>query len=147
MSDIYIDALREPRVVALTIWGEARGEGLAGMAAVASVIRNRAVHPRVRWWGTGFRDVCLKPEQFSVWNENDPNRRLLISIGQGSPLPSAMVPTWIAAQMLATEVMDGRFPDITGGADHYHSLDVAPPWSKGRTPIKRMGQHVFYKLH
>ena len=35
--------------LARTLWGEARGEGRAGMQAVANVIRNRAARPG--WWG------------------------------------------------------------------------------------------------
>lgn len=147
MTDRILDGISETRVVALTVWGEARGEGLTGLAAVACVIRNRAIHPRVRWWGVGFRDVCLKPWQFSVWNEGDPNRRLLLAIAQGLPPGPDGQASWTLARAVAHEVIEGKFPDITGGADHYHTLDVRPKWAEGLTPIKRIGQHVFYRLH
>jgi spore germination cell wall hydrolase CwlJ-like protein len=144
-DDSILDVIPEARVAALTVWGEARGEGLTGMAAVACVIRNRAVHPRVRWWGVGFRGVCLHPWQFSVWNQGDPNRRLLLSIAQGSTPPAAA--PWIIAQAVANDVIDGKLPDITGGADHYHTTAVSPRWAQGQTPIKTIGNHIFYRLH
>ena len=39
-------ALNTNDVLARTLWAEARGEGQAGMEAVACVILNRAAHPR-----------------------------------------------------------------------------------------------------
>ena len=58
-------------VLALTIWGESRGECVEGQIAVACVVRNRlkrAISTAPRW-----RDICLAPEQFSCFNEDDPN--------------------------------------------------------------------------
>jgi spore germination cell wall hydrolase CwlJ-like protein len=128
--------------VAKTIYGEARGGRLACMIAVACVIRNRAQHPRVRWWGVGYSGVCLKPFQFSCWNTNDPNRKVLEALDHVPPPP-----VYSLAKAVAADIIDGLIPDITGGADHYHTLDVAPDWAEGVKPIKRIGQHVFYKLH
>jgi len=135
MSDIL--------TVAKTMFGEARGEGITGMIAVGCVIRNRATHPRVRWWGVGWQGVCLAPFQFSCWNEKDPNRKLLLAIEDVSP-PD---PIFGLARAIAREVIDGLMPDITGGADHYHSIDVRPNWAEGKTPTKRIRQHIFYRLH
>ena len=59
-------------IMAKTIWGEARGESQQGQEAVAWVIRNRA--QRGGWWGNSIREVCLKDQQFSCWNNNDQNR-------------------------------------------------------------------------
>lgn len=134
--------MSETLTVAKTIYGEARGERLAGMIAVGCVIRNRALHPRVRWWGVGFEGVCLKPFQFSCWNEKDPNRRMLLALDQVAPSP-----IYTLCKAIAADIIDGHLPDITGGADHYHNLDVKPDWAEGLKPIKRIGQHVFYKLH
>lgn len=58
-------------ILARTIYGEARGEPWEGKIAVAWVVRNRA--ERGGWWGDTIREVCLKPWQFSCWNETDPN--------------------------------------------------------------------------
>ncbi len=32
----------------------------------------------------------------------------------------------------------------TGGATHYHSVDVHPRWAAGKTPHARIGRHLFY---
>jgi N-acetylmuramoyl-L-alanine amidase len=146
--DEIIDGLTDRRAVALTVWGEARGEGVTGMMAVACVIRNRALHPKVRWWGTGWKGVCLHPFQFSVWNEKDPNRRLLLSIAQGSPLPNGPMSVTMATAMSIThDLMEGKLPDVTNSADHYHTLDVRPPWKDDSKVVARHGAHIFYRLH
>ena len=55
-------------VVALTLFGEAAGEPLAGKQAVASVI-----HCRAQARGTGgLVGVCKAPRQFSCWNAGTP---------------------------------------------------------------------------
>ena len=61
-------------ILARTLWGEARGESLAGQIAVAWTIRNRVKDGKDKsWWGEGYASVCQKPYQFSCWNRNDPN--------------------------------------------------------------------------
>jgi len=47
-------------VVALCVWKEARGEGEAGMTAVASVIFNRA-----RDWSKSLHDIVYAKNQFT----------------------------------------------------------------------------------
>lgn len=136
------DALAAPGAVdtmARTLWGEARGEGPAGMAAVAWVIRNR-VASRVRWWGRGVVGVCRHPFQFSCWNPGDPNLIRLRDVTVSDP-------HFTAAVRIARDVLAGRVPDPTGGADHYHAATVAPDWARGREPTARIGGHLFYKLH
>jgi len=61
-------------ILARTLWGEARGESLAGQIAVAWTIRNRVNDGNAKsWWGEGYTGVCQKPYQFSCWNSTDPN--------------------------------------------------------------------------
>jgi N-acetylmuramoyl-L-alanine amidase len=124
--------------VARTLWGEARGEGVLGLRAVAHVIQNRVARPR--WWGRTWRDVCLKPWQFSCWNGDDPNRTLLLRVGfTDARFRQAFA---IAASIMARLDTD----NLTGGADHYHANGVTPVW---RDPAKRtgsIGHHIFYKL-
>jgi N-acetylmuramoyl-L-alanine amidase len=143
--------MSETLVVAKTIYGEARGEGIRGMVAVACVIRNRVQHPRVRWWGTGWIGVCTADFQFSCWNVNDPNRRLLESIPEFGA--NARFPGFDRAYEIAREfvdppsVPDTPWPDITNRADHYHTVMVNPNWADGRKPVARIGTHIFYRLH
>jgi len=131
--------------LARTIWAEARGEGVAGMEAVAAVIMNRVnadlgKDGRPDWWGEGVEGVCRKPWQFSCWNEGDPNRGKLIMV-------KASEDGWFAhAVEIAKRAIAGELPDKTGGATHYHAKSVKPKWSEGRQPCAEIGWHVFYKL-
>ena len=143
--------MSETLVVAKTIYGEARGEGIRGMVAVACVIRNRVQHPRVRWWGTGWAGVCEAPFQFSCWNLNDPNRKFLQAIpefGDWRRFPGFSNAMEIAREFVdPPSVPDEPWPDITRGADHYHTVMVNPNWTGGRTVAAMFGTHIFYRLH
>lgn len=131
-------------VLARTLWGEARGEGILGMAAVAAVIMNR-VRKRLspgkpNWWGEGIAGVCQKPYQFSCWNPDDPNRQKLLAVGESDPL-------FRQARVIAHLAAVGWLADPTGGADHYHATRVKPKWSAGQIPTITIGRHIFYNLN
>ena len=71
---------RDTDILARTIYGEARGESISGQEAIASVILNRVAFAKRRgryWWGNTIAGVCLAPWQFSCWNENDLNRKII----------------------------------------------------------------------
>lgn len=122
-------------VLARTLWGEARGEGRDGMRGVASVICNRTSRPG--WWGRSIAEVCLKPWQFSCWLESDPNRVKLLAVdGRDRAYATAL--------SVATDALAGILPDYTFGATHYHAVDCAPDWARGRTPCVVIGRHAFY---
>jgi N-acetylmuramoyl-L-alanine amidase len=130
-------------VMARTVWGEARGEGITGMQAVAHVIVNRVIIAQKMggyWWGNTILQVCQKPYQFSCWNKDDPNRRLVIAVNEESD------PLFATAKRTCSRVLLGFLPDITGGADHYHARNILPHWAQGQTPSARIGRHIFYKL-
>lgn len=144
---VTVEPTRENRdidTLARTIWGEARGEGYDGMQAVANVIMNRyragqRSEAKARQFGRTIEEVCTKPYQFSAWNANDPNRPRLLTVG----MENAQFRT---AHEIATRAVRGNLPDITNGADHYHTNAVAPFWSQGQTPIASYGSHVFFRL-
>ena len=63
---------KETDILARTIYGEARGESISGMEAVASVVLNRVAFANRRgrfWWGNSIAEVCRAPKQFSCWNQ------------------------------------------------------------------------------
>lgn len=134
-------------IMALTLYGECRGEPLAGQTGVAWVIKNRWLHPG--WWSRnrdGINDdtiaaVCLDPWQFSCWNPSDPNRKKLDD-------PATLtLPIVVKLRELASQVLESEI-DVTNGADHYCTKAVAKStkWAKGRKPVKVIGNHHFYKL-
>ncbi len=83
--------MTERDVVALTLYGEVRGEPLEGQLAVASVLLNRKADGR---WGQTFTSVCRAPWQFSCWNPTDPNRatldRLAADLERGAVTDAAL---------------------------------------------------------
>lgn len=122
-------------VMARTLWGEARGEGEDGMRGVACVILNRAARPG--WWGRSVAEVCLKPHQFSCWLEQDPNRAALLQVTEEDV-------SFALALRIARAALAGRLADYSFGATHYHAIDIAPAWARGRTPCVVIGNHAFY---
>ena len=122
-------------IFAKTIWGESRGESIEGQIAVAHVIVNRAA--RGGWWGSTIPGVCVKPKQFSCWNEGDPNRAKMGDIDLDDH-------AFARAVSIAAGVLSGDLPDTTGGATHYHTAAIAPSWATGHEPSARVGNHVFY---
>lgn len=129
-------------VLARTLWGEARGEGTAGLQAVANVVLNRvAVAERKGkfWWGNNIIQVCQKPYQFSCWNRSDPSFRKLQAVDERN--------LYFATSLrLARRATVGALPDLTNGATHYHADYVSPYWAAGEAPCARIGRHIFYKL-
>lgn len=132
-----LPAMTARDVIARTLWGEARGEGRNGMAAVACVIQNRARNPR--WWGSSPTGVCLKPYQFSCWLADDPNRAKLLAVTDRDS-------SYRAALEIADTLLSGQLVDVTNGADHYHTTGVTPAWSAGKKPVAVIGNHRFFRL-
>ncbi|MEZ5955918.1 MAG: cell wall hydrolase [Hyphomonadaceae bacterium] len=129
----------EVRLLAATVWGEARSEGEDGMRAVAHVMVNR-IGPR---FGEHLSTVILSPKQFSVWNRGDPNRRTVINLAR-DPSSVATDPQWLVADQVAREVLSGQSVDPTGGALFYHTRAVRPRWARIGQGRQVIGQHIFY---
>ncbi|MBF0246777.1 MAG: cell wall hydrolase [Alphaproteobacteria bacterium] len=131
---------REIDVLARTLYGEARGESIRGKEAVACVILNRVKRAKDRggyWWGADVIGVCQKPWQFSCWNVNDPNREKLLAVEPGNRVFDTCV-------RIAKRALSGCIDDPTGGATHYHTRHVNPPWAVGRPASFEIGRHLFY---
>lgn len=129
----------EVRLLAATVWGEARSEGEQGMRAVAHVMMNR-VGDR---FGQNIETVIMTPYQFSVWNRGDPNRRL-VSNPDAYATGGTALETWETAQRIAREVLSGQSVDPTGGALFYHTRAVRPSWARQGVGRHVIGAHVFY---
>lgn len=130
-------------VLARTIYGEARGEykksGLSPLIAIANVVMNR-ISLRT-WFGVSIKEVCQKPWQFSCWNHDDPNYAIVSNAFIADPI-------FDVCFEVADKVASGIWPDLTNGADHYHSvcLKTAPSWTRGINPLMQIGNHVFYRI-
>ena len=135
-------------MLALCIWREARNQRRDAKLAVACVIRNRANHPKIKWWGNGYFEVITAPWQFTSFNKPtpkniDPNVHLF-----PSPKDHVSWVSWLECLAVAQEVYEMTVKDVTEGADHYFdkSLDNRPPtWAKSYRFIKDIGNFHFYK--
>lgn len=113
--------------VAATILGEARGEGKAGMYAVACIIQQRAIERKI-----SPASVCIQRLQFSCNNKGVQTNLLKTEEGKYAIQLS---------QNLAN--LDRSF---IGFSNHYHNSSVKPTWANGKSSVKKIGNHIFYKL-
>ncbi|WP_020398985.1 cell wall hydrolase [Kordiimonas gwangyangensis] len=136
--------MRNIELPARIAWGEARDQGRDGMQAVLNTIDNRTRMDlfndnRDDWWGEGYANVATKAAQYSAYNENDPNRAKLEAVTDADPI-------FAEAVELASLMVRGQLPDLTGGATHYHNNKIKPPfWTKNATVTAIIGNHIFYK--
>ena len=134
---------RDLDVMARTIYGEARGEGVQGMQAVGWVIRNRSEidlwgDGRPDWWGETIQEVCFKKWQFSCWNFGDPNRIKLVKLSTLNPMYK------LCLNAAAAVLVENLPADPTKGACHYHHIRLRPDWATEAQPSLRLFNHLFY---
>lgn len=130
---------RDIDILARTVYGEARGESDLGKLAVAHVVMNRVkadVHGdgRPDWWGEGIAAVCLKPRQFTCWD--DANRLALMQADLSDP-------AFARCLVAAIEAAHGLKPDPTGGATHYLGPGAARDWARDKAYVT-LGRHRFF---
>jgi len=123
------------RCLSEALYFEARGETVKGQFAVAEVIMNRVKSARfpgnvcgVINQGTGKKYQC----QFTYTCDGNPER-----IGE----PRA----YDRVSKVARAALDGRAPELTKGATHYHTTAVRPRWSRVYTHTASIGVHRFYR--
>jgi len=150
-------ALDDKRIMALTDYGEARGEKREGQIAVGSVILERVEHRG--WDGKTIQDVCLMPGQFSCFLPDDPNFESLKMIAgdwDAKYYKSIVLQTIYA---IASGLIDGTIPRdqdiarvhccqyVTGR--HRRYMDEHPEipgdrWWQRMKILKALGAHEFY---
>lgn len=145
MPGATLRPLTDREYLALTLYGEARGESLLGKIAVASVLRNRL---EARRWGVTYASVCLAPLQFSCWNVNDPNLPLLRAIG--NELTAGTVRDDAALRQclwIADGLIGNGFDSNVDQATHYFatSMQTPPAWAATGTYVARIGAHLFFE--
>ena len=133
-------------LIARTAYGEDNVGGSRGMQAVINVIQNRK--RRGGWFGGTWRDVILKPLQFSIWNAktsktyaNDPVFQRYLFVIENVETNNAQ---FAEARRLAALAYDDRLEDLTNGSTHYKLPTAAAAWAVGKTPAARVGSHEFY---
>jgi spore germination cell wall hydrolase CwlJ-like protein len=120
-------------ILGITLWREARGEGLPGLKAVYHVINNRALDPRTIWPDNRER-VCMQAYQFSCWNTSDPQRNKYPPFGDDA-----------YAKVTAVVLQPGDDP--TGGATAYYDISIPPPsWATDANFTCQIGKLRFHKV-
>jgi spore germination cell wall hydrolase CwlJ-like protein len=125
----------EWQCLAEALYFEARGETVKGQFAVAEVIMNRVESERfpasacgVINQGTGKKYQC----QFTYTCD-------------GLKEVIAEPRAWDRVSKVARAVLDGRAPELTDGATHYHTTAVRPKWARVYTRTAEIGVHIFYR--
>lgn len=131
------------RIVALTILGEARGEGKIGMLAVGCVIQKRALERNLT-----PAEVCLQPYQFSPWNAGGGKVKKESELYYLWKSPSKMYARELARFLYRDDVV---LKDVTFNANHFCNINVKPKWGLPighpyLLPTVIIGRHKFYNL-
>ena len=108
--------------VVRTIYGEARGESEKGMVAVAYVIKNRTEDKR---WPSSPEKVVKQKYQFSSWNANDVNLKIITALSPNSSFYKNIA-------NIVKSVWAGSVTDPTNGSVYY----FAPAGMPGGKPPK-----------
>lgn len=131
-----LDASRDLDCLSQAVYYEARGEGLAGMRAVAQVVLNRVRHPAfpksvcgVVYQGAGQRVGC----QFSFTCD-------------GSMRRPRQDDAWARARAVAAKALSGFVMAEVGSATHFHTTGVSPGWRASLLRVAQVGSHIFYRF-
>ena len=131
-----LDASRDLECLTQAVYYEARGEGRAGMEAVAQVVLNRARHPAFpkSVCGVVFQGAARKTGcQFSF---------TCSGVMRGRVNQTA----WNRARTVASSALSGSVNAAVGSATHFHTTAVAPGWRNSLIRVGQVGSHVFYRF-
>lgn len=112
---------------------ESRGEVDMGVIGIMQVILNRVEsdHP-IFTNQTSIKDVIYKPAQFSYTHEE------YLKIGM---LDTAQVKR---LKVVAWDVYNKEYEDLTHGSLYYHEISYSPHWSKVYEYQLTIDRHAFY---
>jgi hypothetical protein len=144
--------------VALTLWGEARGELIEGIVGVGCVIRNRRQTGR---WGQDWAGIVHARWQFSCWEPrggwDSPNDSDTISDNYVAVMRAAYTLVnghmligreWDECMWVAQGIMEDKIRDRVYRATHYCTTDLLkndpPDWAKGKRPVRVIWNHAYF---
>jgi hypothetical protein len=117
------------------VYYEARGEGVAGMQAVAQVVLNRARHPAFpkTVCGVVFQGAGGGGCQFSFACDGSMHRAV-------EPM------AWRRAREIASKALAGYVMTEVGNATHFHTTAVSPGWRSNMLRVAQVGSQIFYRF-
>jgi len=118
------------RCLAGAIYFEARGEPLSGQLAVAQVVINRADSSR---FPSSYCGVVYQRAQFSFVR------------GGAMPRINTGSKAWKRAKAIARIAHEGMWESEAENALYFHAKYVSPSWSRKKTALATINQHIFYR--
>jgi len=138
--------LEEAQLMALTIYGEARGESREGKIAVGSVILERVDNRD--WDGKTLHEVCLMPWQFSCFLPGDPNFKALKLIAGDWDTKVARSKVLLECYAIASGLLTGTIPRTPIIAERnccqYKTKAAKAAWADKMERVAVIGHHEFY---
>lgn len=132
--------------IAQTLWKEARGEGIDGLNAVASVILNRTGDDM-----SYIVDVLKQKDAFSCYNDvpqsrwTDKTYKFFVPWKAIKDVP-ANAQIWEDCKDIAQKIVDKKFKSTIGNMNSYLNKDTASKNAKdtwGKKCILKIGKHHF----
>ena len=132
LSGTALSATYGQQVVAGVLMGEAEGEGIKGMYAVAEVIKKRCELKQLSPLA-----IVKEPKQFSCLNNITPPQLIRKHWRKKS---------WSQALFIARILYNHpqKLTNYTKGATHYATF--IPYWAKNKKPTIIIGRHIFWDL-
>jgi hypothetical protein len=118
--------------IARTLWGEARGETVEGIDAVATVIYNRAKGDPNK-----MSKVVKAPKQFSIWN-NSSKPVVRLTSSQDKQI-------WQYCQYVAKSMVNKKFQPLGTWNHYYNPKKAKPAWGTSQRGT-HIGNHKFMTL-
>lgn len=138
--------LNPVEAIALTMYGEARGESTEGILAVGYVICNRS-----RLWHQSIKEVCYAKNQFSCYLSSDWNYEILLNVAMNFPANLQNNGHLSKCLQCAVEVYQDPASSNVGDATFYRVKGNKNKWfneqiEKGKfMEVCQIGAHIFYE--
>ena len=127
---------QEKQCLTAALFHEARGEGLVGIKAVASVIENRK---HSSGYPSTYCKIIKQHKQFSFVLEGKPIHKLEQQVKPSEKEVFALV------SRVAEQVLEGRFkPTLPAKVLHYTTHAVRNQWTAKMQVVAKIGNHRFY---
>jgi spore germination cell wall hydrolase CwlJ-like protein len=139
------DANNEAFCLAQNMYFEAGNQPLAGKIAVSQVVINRTQHMN---YPTDICGVVYQAKWSENWKGNmipTRNQCQFSWFCDGKSDEPLDTDTFFESYVIASDVLMGKYPDITEGATHYHSIMVEPYWAETLNETVQITDHIFYK--
>ncbi len=136
--------LTDERLLALTVYMEARNQPFEAQVGVAWVIMLRVKHPSRM--GKTAHEVILKPNQFSEYNSNDPEYVLAEGIALHWDNHYGSDKALRIAEGIAAGVLSGHIPNPFARDDvlYFREAHVHPRYEAAQVMVAKWGNTSFW---